>query len=102
MRSCNLTDSSGKNCIEKFAWIIEKRFDIVFLSELKFHNHFFLEKLNNFLALNDNCQYNLVLNSTKRARGTAILLKKCLNYKINETYKSEDENLTVISLSINM
>ena len=101
LRSCNLTDASGKNCIEKFTWIIDKRFDIVFLSEVKFHNHYFLEKLNNFLALNDKCQYSLVLNSTKCSRGTAILLKTCLNYKINETYKSEDENLTVISLAIN-
>ena len=101
LRSCNLTDASGKNCIEKFTWIIDKRFDIVFLSEVKFHNHFFLEKLNNFLALNDKCQYSLVLNSTKCSRGTAILLKTCLNYKINETYKSDDENLTVISLAIN-
>ena len=101
MRSCNLTDATMKNCFDKFSWVMKKGYDILFLSELKFHNQSQLDRLHNFLGINDICQYFCAMNSTQRSRGTAILIKNSLSYQVHDIYKSGDENLIVLNVSIN-
>ena len=101
VRSCNLTDSTGRNCISKFTWIIKKKMDFVFLSELKFHNKSFLNKLSNFLMSNDICQYQLILNSSKQSRGTAILVKNSLDFVIQQIDKDHNENFIILNCKIN-
>ena len=83
------------------SWIVSKKFDVVFLSELKFHKAALLNRVINFLELNDLFQYELFINSSKKSRGTAVLISKKLNYKVNEIFKDDDENLIALKLILN-
>ena len=73
----------------------------MFLSELKLHNQQGLKKIRSFLDLNDVCQYNIFINSSKRSRGVAILIKKSIDFVVQDIFTDLDENMLILKTIIN-
>ena len=93
MRSLNCSDPSGVTSFNKFEFLINENCDIWFLSEIKAHSASRVTEIINHLKFHRRKQYELILNSSNKSRGTAIMYAKHLNLKIEKISKSLDENI---------
>ena len=51
--------------------------------------------------MNNVCQYNIFVHSSKRSRGVAILVKKTIDFVIQNSFRDDDENLLILDTHIN-
>ena len=57
--------------------------------------------MKNELKLSKFGNYDIFCNSDRAERGVVTLIRKCLPYKIHNIFKSNDQNVLIIKLSIN-
>ena len=74
IRSLNLSDPGLVTLRKKLIFILSKRPDIFFLTEVKCYNKDSIDIIENHISSCKNGPYTLLINSTKRERGTAILI----------------------------
>ena len=103
INSCNLSRSQNTTNItkldRKIAFILKKSPDICLLQDIRVSNK--SSVLEKKLMNCPKGQYISYINSTKDARGVAILLKRGLNFKIHNTYNYQCENAIFLDLTIN-
>ena len=100
IRSLNLSEPGLVTLREKLTFITAKRLDIYFLSEVKCHSHENLDSIENHIATCKNGPYSLLLNSSRKQGGTAILIAKRLNITPIEIVRDEDENFILFNCNL--
>ena len=85
----------------KLNFILNKDCDIIALSETKFHDHSKLPAMTNFLASHPAGPFKFIMNSTKTARGCAIIFRSKLNMQIHRSILDPEENFLLLDVTIN-
>ena len=101
VRSLNLSNKSNNLTIDKLNFILDKGHDIIALSEVKFFDHGHLPWINRFLKTHKEGPFKMILNSSKSARGCAIIFKSKLNLSITATIRDPEENFLLIDSTLN-
>jgi hypothetical protein len=101
--SLNMSYSSSQNQRLKIEAISNLKSDVILLCDLRLGNKNLTSSkadISNLFLINNNCSYDLIVNSSQTKRGVGILLKKDLNIKILATENDEDENYLLIKTEI--
>ena len=79
--------------------ILKKGASFILLQDSRIGKH--IEILKNELKVCKFGNYDIYCNSDRGERGVVTLIRKCLPYKIHNIFKSNDQNVLIIKLSIN-
>ena len=74
------------------------RKDVLFLCDVRLNNG--INEINRYFGLNRNCSYKCYWNSTRENRGVGILIKRNIVHQVHELYKSDDENVILMKITI--
>ena len=100
VRSLNCGELHANTSFKKCDYIINLKYDVLFLTEIKGHSSQRMADLTKYLSMNNIEQYDIIVNSSSYSRGTAILIKKSHNAKFLKILKSPDENILACSVGI--
>lgn len=79
--------------------VLKKGSSIIFLQDVRIGNH--LNLLKGYLQNTKYGNFDLFSNSKKADRGVLILIKKRVPYKVHKIFKSLDDNILILDITIN-
>jgi hypothetical protein len=85
--SLNMASANKQTRIRKFYGIVNLKTDIIMLSDIRMCNKggvSDLQFISSILAVNPYCAYKMYHHSRSNSRGVAILVKKSLNFFVQE------------------
>ena len=79
--------------------VLKKGSSIIFLQDVRIGNH--INLLKGYLQSTKFGNFDLFSNSNKADRGVLILIKKRVSYKVHKIFKSSDDNILILDITIN-
>ncbi len=90
VNSLSLSQTGLENFKRKLTSVLSFNFDVVFLQDLRANTDVKpdnIQKINYFLLNNGFADYDLLINSNRPSRGTAVLLKRSKKMNIINQYR---------------